>query len=92
MEQLGGHEAGGAPRGRPPPSWGPCCSTDILLPPIYTYVPPNYQIRSQKPNSTAATFCTREIPSGGLSGAPPEGASITEGFYIIIQAPPMMCE
>ena len=50
----------------PPPSWAPCCSTDVLLPPIYTYVPPNYQIRSQKPNSTAATFCTREIPSWGL--------------------------
>ena len=51
---------------RPPPSWAPRCSTDVLLPPIYTYVPPNYQIRSQKPNSTAATFCTREIPSWGL--------------------------
>ena len=54
------------PRARPPPSWAPCCSTDVLLPPIYTYVPPNYQIQSQKPNSTAATFCTREIPSWGL--------------------------
>ena len=54
------------PRARPPPSWAPCCSTDVLLPPIYTYVPPNYQIRSQKPNSTATTFCTREIPSWGL--------------------------
>ena len=49
---------------RPPPSWGPRCSTDVLLPPIYTYVPPNYQIWSQKPNSTATT--TREIPSWGL--------------------------
>ena len=29
---------------------------------------------------------------GAYSGAPPEGASITEGFYIIIQAPPMKCE
>ena len=54
------------PWARPPTSWGPRCSTDVLLPPIYTYVPPNYQIRSQKPNSTAATFCTREIPSWGL--------------------------
>ena len=59
---------GGAPTpwARPPPSWGPCCSTEVLLPPIYTYVPPNYQIRSQKPNFTAATFYTREIPSWGL--------------------------
>ena len=51
------------PQARPPPSWGPRCSTDILLPPIYTYVPPNYQIRSQNPVSSAATFCTHEIPS-----------------------------
>ena len=61
------------PWARPPPSWAPCCSTDVLLPPIYTYVPPNYQIRSQKPNSTAATFCTREIPSWGLFRSFPGG-------------------
>ena len=41
-------------------------STDLLLPPMYTYVPPNHQQRSQNPISTAATFCTREIPSWGL--------------------------
>ena len=67
--RRGGHEVGGhayPSRARPPPSWAPCCSTDVLLAPIYTYVPPNYQIRSQKPNSIAATFCTREIPSWGL--------------------------
>ena len=29
---------------------------------------------------------------GACSGASSEGASITEGFYIIIQAPPMKCE
>ena len=54
------------PQARHPPLWGPRCSTDILLPPIYTYVPPNYQIRSQNPNSTAVTFCIHEIPSWGL--------------------------
>ena len=58
---------------RPPPSWGPCCSTDVLLPPIYTYVPPNHQIWSQNPISTAATFCTREIPSWGLYRSSTEG-------------------
>ena len=52
--------------GAPPASWAPRCSTDVLLPPIYTYVPPNNQNRSQKPNSTAATFCIHEIPSWGL--------------------------
>ena len=63
--QHGSHEVGGAPtpQERPPPSWAPFCSTDVLLPPIYTYVPPNYQIRSQNPNSTTATFCNPEIPS-----------------------------
>ena len=29
---------------------------------------------------------------GAFSGAPPEGASITEGFYINTIASPMMCE
>ena len=29
---------------------------------------------------------------GACSGAPPEGASITNGFYIITIAPPMKCE
>ena len=59
---------GGAltPQARPSPSWATCCSADVLLPPIYTYVPPNKQRRSQKPNSTASTFCIHEIPSWGL--------------------------
>ena len=56
----------GAPLGAPPTSWAPRSSTDVLLPPIYTYVSPNDQKRSQKPNSTAATFCIHEIPSWGL--------------------------
>ena len=61
------------PWARAPPSWAPCCSTDVLLPPIYTYVPPNHQRRSQNPISTAATFCTREIPSWGLFRHPAGG-------------------
>ena len=87
-----GREACPTHLGAPPPSWAPCCSTDVLLPPIYTYVPPNYQIRSQKPNSTAAAFCTREILSWGLFRSSTGGASITEGFYINTIASPMMCE
>ena len=68
MELRGAHEVGGAPTtlGAPSTLVGPLCSTDVLLPPIYTYVPPNDQIRSQKPNSTTATFYTHEIPSWGL--------------------------
>ena len=54
------------PWARPPPSWAPRGSTDLLLPPIYTYVPPNHRGAPRKPNSTTTTFCTREIPSWGL--------------------------
>ena len=56
----------GAPLGAPPASWAPRSSTDVLLPPIYTYVPPIDQRRSQKPNATAPTSCIHEIPSWGL--------------------------
>ena len=66
----------GPPRACPPASWAPCCSTNVLLPPIYTYVSPNNQNRSQKPNSTAATFCIHEIPSWGLFQS-----SAGEGIY-----------
>ena len=54
------------PWARPPPSWAPRGSTDLLLPPIYTYVPRNHRGAPRKPNYTTATFCTREIPSWGL--------------------------
>ena len=71
-KQRGGHEAatrqGGAPRGvgAPPPSWAPRSSPDRPLSPIYTNIPWKHQKRSRNPISTAATFCTREIPSWGL--------------------------
>ena len=55
-----------APLGAPPPSWAPHSSTDLLLPPIYTYVPRNHPGAPRNHFSTAATFCTREIPSWGL--------------------------
>ena len=55
-----------APCARPPPSWAPCSSTDLLLPPIYTYVPRKHPGAPRNPISTAATFRTQEIPSWGL--------------------------
>ena len=54
------------PWARPPPSWAPRGSTDLLLPPIYTYVPRNHRGAPRNPTSTTATFCTCEIPSWGL--------------------------
>ena len=48
-----------------PPSWAPRSSTDVLLP-IYTHIPRKHLGAPWNPISTAATFCTREIPSWGL--------------------------
>ena len=84
---LGSHKAAtrqeGAPTPwtRPPPSWAPRGSTDLLLPPIYTYVPRKHQNRSQNPISTSATFCTHEIPSWGLFGRS-AGGGIDHGGLI----------
>ena len=58
----GVHEAGV----RLPPSWAPCCSTDVLLPPIYTHVPRKHLGAPRKTISTTTTFCIREIPSWSL--------------------------
>ena len=54
------------PWARPPLSWAPRCSTDLLLPPIYIHIPRKHPGAPRNPISTAATFCTREIPSWGL--------------------------
>ena len=54
------------PRARPPPSWAPCCSTDVLLPPIYVHGPQKHPGVPRNTISTAVTFCIREIPSWSL--------------------------
>ena len=62
-------EAARKPRGRearPPPSWAPRSSIDLLISPIYTIIPWNLRGEPQNTFSTAATFCTCEIPSWGL--------------------------
>ena len=68
------HEAVTRVEVAPPASWAPRSSTDVLLSPIYTYVPPNDRGRSQKPNSTTATFSIHEIPSWGLFWSSAGGA------------------
>ena len=76
----------------PPPSWGPRCSTDVLLPPIYTYVPQT--IRGIHENLIPPSQPSVPVRShlGAFSGALPEGALITEGLYINSMASPVMCE
>ena len=61
------------PWARPPPSWAPRGSTDILLPPIYIHVPRKHPGAPRKTISTAATFCIREIPSWSLRRRSAEG-------------------
>ena len=83
------------PRGRgarPPPLWAPRCSTDLLLPPIYIHIPRKHPGAPRNPISTAATFCTQEIPSWGLFRSSAGGALITEGLYINSMASLVMCE
>ena len=81
------------PWARPPPSWAPRCSTDLLLPPIYISI---YPTNIQEHHETLFPPPQPSVPKrshlGAFFGAPPEGASITEGLYINSMAPPMMCE
>ena len=83
--QRGGREAGrrAGPLGAPPPSWPPCKSTDLLLPPIYIHIPRKHTGAPRNPISTAATFCTQEIPSWGLFRSSAGGESITEGEGVL---------
>ena len=90
--RQGSNEAATRQGGAPPPSWAPRSSTDLLPSPIYTLIPWKHPGEPRNHFSTAATFCTREIPSWGLFRQSAEGDSITEGFYINTIASPMMCE
>ena len=77
----------------PPPSWGPRCSTDVLLPPIYIPTYPQtirYGAKNLIPPPQPSVPVRSHL--GAFSGTPPEGALITEGFYINTIASPMMCE
>ena len=73
--------AGLPPWARPPPSWGPRCSTDVLRPPIYTYVPQTtrYGAKNLIPPSQPSVPMRSHL--GAFSGAPPDGALMTEGFF-----------
>ena len=94
VEQRAPHEVGGRAQGgrRAPTLMGP---TELHRRTSFAYIY-SYTLKHQgEPRnhfSTAATFCTRDIPSGAFSGDLPEGESTTEGFYINNIAPPMSCE
>ena len=93
--QWGGHEAGG----RAYPTWralhprGP-----LVAPPTYLFLLyiPTYpeNIRGHHENLIPPPQPSVPMRShlGAFSGVLPEGALITEGFYINTIASPMMCE
>ena len=53
-------------RARPPVSWAPRASTDVLLPPIYIHGPRKHPGAPRNTISTTVTFCIREISSWSL--------------------------
>ena len=89
----GGHEGGGRPpRARPLPR-GP-----LEAPPTYFFLlyistyPQTIGDGAKNLIPPPQLSVSMRSHLGACSRAPPEGASITEGFYIIIQASPMKCE
>ena len=83
--QRGVHEVGGAP------SPHVAQPTYFFLLYMFTY-PENIQEHHETLFPPPQPSVPKRSHLGGFSGAPPEGASITEGLYINSMAPPMMCE
>ena len=57
--------------GAPPTSWAPRSSTDVLLPPIYTYVSPNDQKGAKNLIPPPQPSASMRSHLGACSGAPP---------------------
>ena len=66
IEAARRYEGAPTPPGHAPVSWAPRAATDVLLPPIYTYVPRKHPGSQRNTISTTVTFCIREIPSWSL--------------------------
>ena len=85
----GSHEVGGRalhPRG--PPVAPPTFSFLLYIPTYPQTI--RYGAKNLIPPPQPSVPTRSHL--GAYSGAPPEGASITEGFYINTIAPPMKCE
>ena len=90
---VGGASRGPRGRGRALHSRGPLVAPSTYFFLLYIPTYPQTIRRGAKnliPPSQLSTSTRSHL--GACSEASPEGASITEGFYIIIQAPPMKCE
>ena len=94
-KQPGRHEVGGAPN---PPRRALHPRGAHVAPPTYFFLLyiPTYPQTTRYGAKTLIPLPQPSVPVkshlGAFSGAPPEGASITEGFYINTIASPMMCE
>ena len=92
---IGGHEVGGRayPPGRALHPRGP-----PVAPPTYSFLLyiPTYPQTIRYGAKNLIPPLQPSVPTrshlGAYTGAPPEGASITEGFYINTIASPMKCE
>ena len=69
-----------------------------VAPPTYFFLlyistyPPNIQEHHKNLIPLPQPFVPERSHLGAFSGAPPEGALITEGLYINSMASPVMCE
>ena len=89
--QWGGHEAGGAPTPLGAPSTLVAPPTYFFLLYIFIY-PENIQEHQEILFPPLQRSVPKRSHLGAFFRAPPEGASIMEGFYINTIASPMMCE
>ena len=84
--------------GAPPLGCAPLPCGPPVAPPRYSfllYIPTyprqiKYRAKNLIPPPQPSVSMRSQL--GACSGAPPEGASTTEGFYINTIAPPMKCE
>ena len=89
----GGHEGGGRPPWAHPLPCGP-----PVAPPTYSFLlyiptyPQTIKYRAKNLFPPPQLSVSTRSHLGAYSGAPSEGASTTEGFYINTIAPPMKCE
>ena len=84
--------------GAPPPRARPLPRRPLRAPPTYSfllYIPTYPQTIGDGAKNLIPSpqlFVSTRSHLGACSGAPPEGALITEGFYINTIASPMKCE
>ena len=89
--KRGGHKAGGC-------TYPPGRALPLMVPPTYFFLlymfiyPESIQEHHETLFPPPQPYVPVRSHLGAFSGAPPEGASITEGFYINTIASPMMCE